>query len=92
MPKTQTMRKTQAQKVQAQVKTMKKYEEKSKEKYDEKYFEEFKKCFNKVLEADEWRSKKEGDSYKPNEARDKIKELLSLRGKHGTDQKNFTGP
>ena len=66
--------KAQAQKVKAQVKNMKKYEEKYKEKYDEKYFEEFKKCFNKVLEADEWRSKKEGDSYKPNEARDKIKE------------------
>ena len=85
MPKTQTMRKTQAQKVKAQVrpkaqkvkaqvKNMKKYEEKYKEKYEEKYFEEFKKCFQKVLEADEWRCKKEGDSYNYNEGRGKIKE------------------
>ena len=80
MPKTQTMmRKAQVKPkvvkpkvVNPKVKNMKKYEEKYKEKYDEKYFEEFKKCFNELLEADEWRSKKEGDSYKPNEARDEI--------------------
>ena len=76
MPKTQTMmRKAQVKPkvVKPKVEVNMKKNMKKNDK-DKVLFEHFKKCFQKVLEADEWRCKKEGDSYKPNEARDKIKE------------------
>ena len=82
MPKTQTMmRKAQVKPkvvkpkvVKPKVVKVKTKKNMKKNDKDKVLFEHFKKCFQKVLEADVWRSKKEGDSYKPNEARDKIKE------------------